>query len=176
MEIITSLIGAIVGSVITLVYTNWHEKFALEKEKRILQEALLGECQLQMALLERLDYQYAQSQSVNPGRVTLDLFVHALHRHVTELGDVKLISKISQFVVQAKALNAALDRYEPALLKAVADPRWLSNMENFRKGICVNITNCKQGLNEVATLVRPSEVDKGDKASTGNRKQTKGRT
>ena len=57
---VRSLIGAIVGSVITLVYTNWHEKFALEKEKRILQEALLGECQLQMALLERLDNQYAQ--------------------------------------------------------------------------------------------------------------------
>ncbi len=60
LELIASLIGAIVGSVITLVYTNWHEKTAQEKEKRILQEALLGECLLQMALLERLDNQYAQ--------------------------------------------------------------------------------------------------------------------
>ena len=155
LELIASLIGAIVGSVITLVYTNWHEKTAQEKEKRILKEALQGECRLQMLLLERLDNQYAQSQSVNPGRVSLDLFVHALNRHVAELGDVKLICKISQLVVLVKALNTALDRYESALLKAIADPRWLPNVENSRKGICINIKNCKQVLNELVAMVHP---------------------
>ncbi len=153
-ELIASLVGAIVGSVITLVYTNWHEKSAQEKERRILQKTLQEECQLQMSLLEKLGGQYAQPQSVNPARVSIDIFVHVLNRHVSVLGDVKLIRKLSQVVVLAKALNAALDRYEPALLKAVSDSRWLPNVEISRQGICANIRLCKKVLVELSTMVQ----------------------
>ena len=71
------------------------------------------------------------------------------------LGDVKLICKISQLVVLVKALNTALDWYEPALLEAISDPLWLPNVENSREGICINIKNCRQVLNELAAMVRP---------------------
>lgn len=144
IEVIASLLGAIVGSAITLLCANWHEKSAQKRERQILQEALLEECQLQGALLMKLGSQYAQPQSVNPARVSLDLFAHALSRHIDALGDVKLIQKLSQVVVHVKALNAALDRYEPALLKAVEDSRWLPNVEHSRMGICNNIRLCMQ--------------------------------
>lgn len=158
-ELISSLVGAIVGSLVTLVYANWHEKSAEEKERRILRKTLQEECQLQMALLEKLGGQYAKPKSVNPARVSFDLFVHALNRHVSVLGDVKLIRELSQVVVLAKALNAALDRYEPALLKAMSDPRWLPNVESSRIGICSNIRLCKQVLVELNTMVQ--NVKKG---------------
>ena len=156
-ELIASLVGAIVGSVITLVYANWHEKSAQEKERRILQKTLQEECQLQMSLLEKLGGQYAQPQNVNPARVSIDIFVHALNRHVGIFGDVKLIRKLSQVVVLAQALNAALDRYEPALLKAVSDSRWLPNVESSRQGICANILLCKKVLVELSTIVQAGE-------------------
>lgn len=153
-ELIASLVGAIVGSVITLVYAKWHEKSAEEKERQILRKTLQEECKLQMALLEKLGSQYAHPQSVNPARVSLDLFVHALNRHVSVLGDVKLIRELSQVVVLAKALNAALDRYEPALLKAVEDSRWLPNVEHSRMGICNNIRLCMQVVDELKAEVQ----------------------
>lgn len=153
-ELIASLVGAIVGSLITLVCANWHEKSAQKTERRILRKTLQEECKLQMALLEKLGSQYAHPQSVNPARVSLDLFVHALNRHVSVLGDVKLIRELSQVVVLAKALNAALDRYEPALLKAMSDSRWLPNVESSRQGICVNIRLCKKVLCELEATVR----------------------
>ena len=153
-ELIASLVGAIVGSLITLVYANWHEKSAEEKERRILQKTLQDECQLQMALLERLGGQYAQPKSVNPARVSLDIFVHALNRHVSVLGDIKLIRKLSQVIVLVKALNTALDRYEPALLKAMSDSRWLPNVESSRQGICANIRSCKKVLCELKATVQ----------------------
>lgn len=156
-ELIASLVGAIVGSLITLVCANWHEKSAQKTERRILRKTLQEECKLQMALLEKLGSQYAHPQSVNPARVSLDLFVHALNRHVSVLGDVELIRKLSQVIVLVKALNTALDRYEPALLKAVADPRWLSNVESSRIGICSNIRLCKQVLVELNSLVQDAK-------------------
>ena len=153
-ELIASLVGAIVGSVITLVYTNWHEKSAQEKERRILQKTLQEECQLQVSLLEKLGGQYTQPQSVNPARVSIDIFVHVLNRHVSVLGDVKLIRKLSQVVVLAKALNAALDRYEPALLEAMDDRRRLPNIEHSRIAICNNIKLCKQVIETLKAHVQ----------------------
>ena len=154
LEVIASLLGAIVGSAITLLCANWHEKSAQKRERQILQEALLEECQLQGALLEGLDGQYAQSQRVNPARVSIDLFVHALNRHVDVLGDVKLIQKLSQVVVHAKALNTALDHYESTLLRAVEIPQWLSNVERLRMSICSNIRLCKRVVDELKAEVQ----------------------
>lgn len=110
-EVVASLIGAIVGSMITLVYTHWHEKSAQDTERRILRDALQQESQLQIAVLEALCSQYARPQSVHPARGSIDLFLHALNRHVGELGNLELIQMLSQVVLHAKALNTALDRY-----------------------------------------------------------------
>lgn len=154
-DLIASLVGAIVGSVITLVYANWHEKAAQRKEREILRKTLRDECRLQTALLEKLDSAYARPQSVNPARVSLDVFVHALNRHMGVLGDVELIRSISHVVVLAKALNLALDRYEPALLQAMDDHRCLPNVEHVRRSICTNIHLCKQVLAELQEKVGP---------------------
>ena len=153
-EVVASLIGAIVGSVITLVYAHWHEKTAQETERRILRDALQKESQLQIAVLEVLRSQYARPQSVHPARVSIDLFLHALNRHVGELGDLELIQMLSQVVLHAKALNTALDRYEPALLEAMDDHRRLSNVEHSRIAICNNIKLCKQVIETLKTHVQ----------------------
>ena len=153
-EVVASLIGAIVGSVITLMYAHWHEKTARETERRILRSSLLEECLLQINVLEALRSQYAQPKSVHPARVSSDLFQHALNRHVGELGDTELIRRLSQVVLHARALNTALDRYEPALLEAMDDRRRLPNIEHSRIAICNNIKLCKQVIETLKAHVQ----------------------
>jgi len=148
-EVIVSLVGAIVGSAITLVYTNWSEKLARKREEKILRKTLLEESQLHIKVLEVLGSQYAKPKAVHPMRVSLDLFVHALNRHVGEIGDVGLIRLLSQVVLNVRALNTALDRYEPELMKALDDSRRLQNVEHSRKGICRNIQLCQCAINEL---------------------------
>lgn len=157
-EIIASLTGAIVGSVVTLAYTTWHERSSKKREQQILQNVLQKECQLQMAVLETLSQQYAQPQRVNPMRVSIDIFTHALNRQVGEFGDVGIIRALSQVILNVKALNTALERYEPELMKAMEDSRRLHNVERSRKGICNNIQLCMRVLSGLSTEVSATSV------------------
>ena len=146
IEIIAALVGAIIGSFLTLAYSSVHESNALRRERKIIKSTLLSECELQYGVLNVLEGRYKQASSVNPARVALDLFEYGLSRHMAVLGNIVLIQKLSQFIINVRALNMALDRYEPELLKALADTRRMANVERMRIGICNSIKLCKKTL------------------------------
>ena len=152
-EVLASLIGAIVGSVITLIYAHWHEWSAHKMEQQILRNTLLEECQLQMGLLEEFEKYYAQPQYVHPARISIDLFAYAINRHVAILGDVKLIKTLSLVILHSKALNTVLDRYEAILAGTIILPR-MGDVESLRIVICHNIKLCKKGLDELQKMVK----------------------
>jgi hypothetical protein len=154
IEIVAALTGAIIGSVLTLVYSGVHESIALRRERKIIKNTLFSECELQSRVLTVLEKRYKQSSSVNPVRVALDLFEHGLSRHMAVFGNIVLIQKLSQFIVNVRALNMALDRYEPELLKALADTRRMANVENMRIGICNSIILCKKTLQVVQSTLK----------------------
>ena len=157
IEIVTALLGAIIGSVLTLVYSSVHESIALRRERKIIKSTILSECELQNSVLNVLAKRYGQSSSVNPARVSLDLFEHGLSRHITVLGNIALIQKLSHLIINVRALNMALDRYEPELLKALDDTRRMDNVERMRIGICNSISLCKSSLKAVQSTLMDNE-------------------
>lgn len=149
IEVVAALAGAIIGSMLTLVYSSFHETNGLRREREIIRKTLLVECELQRDVLNVLEVRYKEPQSVNPARFTLDIFEYALKRHLSGLGDVVLIQKLSQLTINVRALNMTLDRYEVELMKALADTRRIPNVERMRLGICKSIQLCKKALHVV---------------------------
>ena len=154
IEVIAALAGAIIGSMLTLVYSSVHETNGLRREREIIRKTLLDESALQHDVLNVLEARYKQPQSVNPARFTLDIFEYALKRHLSVLGDVALIQKLSQLLINVRALNVALDRYEPELMKAMADTRRIPNVERMRLGICKSIQLCRKSLHLVCIALQ----------------------
>ncbi len=149
IEVVAALAGAVIGSMLTLVYSSVHETNGLRREREIIRKTLLVECKLQRDVLNVLEVRYKEPQSVNPARFTLDIFEYALKRHLSGLGDVVLIQKLSQLTINVRALNMTLDRYEVELMKALADTRRIPNVERMRLGICKSIQLCKKALHVV---------------------------
>ena len=154
IEVVAALAGAIIGSMLTLVYSSVHETNELKREREIIRKTLLAECALQHDVLNVLEVRYKEPQSVNPARFALDIFEYALKRHLSGLGDVVLIQKLSQLVIKVRALNMALDRYEPELMKALAETRRIPNVERMRLGICKSIQLCKKSLHVVCLALQ----------------------
>ena len=160
IEVVAALAGAVIGSMLTLVYSSVHETNELKREREIIRKTLLAECALQHDVLNVLEARYNEPKSVNPARFTLDIFEYSLKRHLSGLGDVVLIQKLSQLVINVRALNVALDRYEPELMKAMADTRRIPNVERMRLGICKSIQLCKKSLHVVCLALQDNDDSK----------------
>ena len=156
VEVVAALVGAIIGSAITLVYSSVREHLALRREQKIINNALLAEGELKLELLKTLQSSYKYLGGISPVRFSLDLYEHALLRHMTALGNLKLIAQLSQLIIDARSLNSALDRYEPELLKAMEDTRRKPNVENMRVAICKNIGVCSIALENVRKVLKDS--------------------
>lgn len=153
IEIIAALVGAIIGSALTLGYSSVQKNNARKREQQIIKCALLSECETQKQILDILEQSYNHPCGVNPTRFALDLFAYALHRHVAELGDVELIGKLSHLTVNIRALNTTLDRYEPKLLQGLEGHHGMTNVEQMRIGICNYIQCCKKALTAVRLVL-----------------------
>lgn len=90
-QISYSLFGAIVGAAITLLFEILRKCCSEWRERRILRKTLKEECGLQLVVLKSLRNQYNNAGAVHPLRCGLDVFEHALRRHVEELGNIVLI-------------------------------------------------------------------------------------
>ena len=156
VEVVAALVGAIIGSAITLVYSSLREYLALRREQKTINNALLAEGEFKLELLKTLESSYGHPRGISPVRFSLDLYEHALLRHMTALGNLKLIAQLSQLIIDARSLNSALDRYEPELLKAAEDNRRMPNVENMRMAICQNIGVCRIALENVRKILKDS--------------------
>ena len=150
-----AIIGAITGSVFTLLCTVVLNFFDKVKERRTIRKALIEECNNQQEILKHFQEECQGIVSISSmKRVSLALFEMSAEIHARRLGDAQLVRALSHFIIDARALNRTLDEYgRQGVLKTV-DMAEIVHRDDVRKVLENNIELCIKSLSNVRSLLR----------------------
>ncbi len=149
-----AVIGAIIGSVFTLVCTLILQFFEKVQEGKTIRKALIEECGNQQELLKHFQEEYQDVVAINSKRrVSFALFEMSAEVHARRLGDARLVRALSQFITDARALNRILDEYCMLCVPQKKNFEELHYQNNIREDVRKSIELCTKSLSNVRSLL-----------------------
>jgi len=149
-----AVIGAITGSVFTLMCTLISQFCDKVHERKTIRKALIEECDNQQELLKHFQEEYQDIGAVNSKRrMSLALFEMSADVHARRLGDAQLVRALSHFITDARALNRILDEY--CMLSVPQKKNFEEHyyQGKIREDVRNNIELCIKSLSNVRSLL-----------------------